>query len=73
MEVWGVLRLAQIGVGLLVVLNARNQQEPDKKHNERQHQNDVQQNFIAPCHWCNFHSALLYCCGAASTQRRSME
>ena len=69
----GVLRLAQIGVGLLVVLNARNQQEPDKKHNERQHQNDVQQNFIALCHWCNFHSALLYCCGAASTQRRSME
>ena len=63
----------KIGVGLLVVLNARNQQEPDKKHNERQHQNDVQQNFIAPCHWCNFHSALLYCCGAASTQRRSME
>ena len=73
MEVWGVLRLAQIGVGLLVVLNARNQQEPDKKHNERQHQNDVQQNFIALCHWCNFHSALLYCCGAASLQRRSME
>ena len=69
----GVLRLAQIGVGLLVVLKARNQQEPDKKHNEGQHQNDVQQNFIAPCHWCNFHSALLYCCGAASTQRRSME
>ena len=69
----GVLRLTQIGVGLLVVLNARNQQEPDKKHNERQHQNDVQQNFIALCHWCNFHSALLYCCGAASTQRRSME
>ena len=38
----GILRLGQISSGLLVVLDARDQQKPHKQHDKGEHRHDIQ-------------------------------